>query len=333
MALVWIRPRLLSMYQRLQQPFLLANYLLYVLEIFLFLTNTSTNNVSNWWYADTSQFSTNGNSVYTFADPGMIDIKLIINDGRCFDSTIQSFSVNALPNLVPDVMHETCPQSEDGAINITANGGVAPFIFTWSTLQNTKDISNLTGGTYMLTARDPDGCEITETFVVNTLGGLTADFASAQTPNGIQFTDMSDTTATRWSWDFGDGQTSSSQSPAHSYAFNGRYVVCLVASDRFGCTDTTCDTLDVATAIDDLIAGKLNIYPNPANDQVFIDVSELTGQAFELKLFDGVGRLILSKKETAKEEMSLDISHLYPAIYFLVIESKDGKLSSKLLKK
>ncbi|MEA3496077.1 MAG: PKD domain-containing protein, partial [Bacteroidota bacterium] len=42
-----------------------------------------------------------------------------------------------------------------------------------------------------------------------------------------------------WSWDFGDGGTSSSQNPTYSYTEEGSYDVTLTITDNFNCTKTS----------------------------------------------------------------------------------------------
>ncbi|MEO0338819.1 MAG: PKD domain-containing protein, partial [Bacteroidota bacterium] len=61
----------------------------------------------------------------------------------------------------------------------------------------------------------------------------------------IQFTDVSTNTPTAWLWDFGDGNTSTQQNPAHTYAAEGQYTVCLTATNQFG-TDSTCAMVTLA---------------------------------------------------------------------------------------
>jgi hypothetical protein len=50
----------------------------------------------------------------------------------------------------------------------------------------------------------------------------------------ISFRDMSDTTTTRWIWDFGDGTNSTRKHPTHSYAQSGTYNVSLTVWNDLG---------------------------------------------------------------------------------------------------
>lgn len=59
-----------------------------------------------------------------------------------------------------------------------------------------------------------------------------------------------DGTISTYAWDFGDGQTSTEQSPVHIYAANGDYTVTLVVTDNDGRTDSDTRTLTVAPNVD-----------------------------------------------------------------------------------
>jgi len=50
----------------------------------------------------------------------------------------------------------------------------------------------------------------------------------------VQFTDTSTGSATSWSWTFGDGATSSLQSPGHTYVAAGTFIVTLTVSNGSG---------------------------------------------------------------------------------------------------
>ena len=51
----------------------------------------------------------------------------------------------------------------------------------------------------------------------------------------VQFTDESSNIPTSWSWDFGDGTTSTVQNPVHTYTESGVYTVTLEACNSLGC--------------------------------------------------------------------------------------------------
>ena len=75
-----------------------------------------------------------------------------------------------------------------------------------------------------------------------------AGFSSSCTNLGCSFTDSSsdsDGTVTGWSWSFGDGATSSVQSPSHTYAAAGTYMVTLTAADSGGATGSVSHTVTV----------------------------------------------------------------------------------------
>jgi len=57
----------------------------------------------------------------------------------------------------------------------------------------------------------------------------------------VAFTDLSTGPATSWSWDFGDGGTSTSQNPVHNYTVPGVYTVSLIATNGLG-SDTETKT-------------------------------------------------------------------------------------------
>ncbi|HNW97665.1 MAG TPA: C1 family peptidase [Bacteroidales bacterium] len=55
----------------------------------------------------------------------------------------------------------------------------------------------------------------------------------------VEFTDSSMFAPTTWSWDFGDGTTSTLQNPHHTYSSNGTYTVKLTATNANGSTNKT----------------------------------------------------------------------------------------------
>ncbi|HPR28621.1 MAG TPA: PKD domain-containing protein [Chitinophagales bacterium] len=105
-----------------------------------------------------------------------------------------------------------------------------------------------TGGSYevCLTVSNPYGSD-TYCETVTVPGAPETSFTWSGDPD-VSFTDLTLNEPTYWSWNFGDGSTSTEQNPVHSYAFNGAYNVCLTTSNALG-SDTYCATVSIGNAI------------------------------------------------------------------------------------
>ena len=64
------------------------------------------------------------------------------------------------------VTKPSCPNYNNGAIDLNPAGGVGPFTYTWSNGATTEDISGITAGTYTVTVTDGNGCQSRFTIVV-----------------------------------------------------------------------------------------------------------------------------------------------------------------------
>jgi PKD repeat protein len=72
------------------------------------------------------------------------------------------------------------------------------------------------------------------TNVANPVSNFIGSPLSGNYPLVVSFTDLSTNYTTTWLWDFGDGNTSNIQSPAHSYEYAGNFTVSLNSSNSAG---------------------------------------------------------------------------------------------------
>lgn len=101
---------------------------------------------------------------------------------------------------------------------------------------------------------------------------ITADFTASNTsgpaPLFVNFTDTSTTvraTIDSWYWDFGDGGTSSLQSPDHTYISSGTYVANLtIVNTSYSLVSTKLETITVASSVivANFSANVTSGYPN-----------------------------------------------------------------------
>ena len=89
----------------------------------------------------------------------------------------------------------------------------------------------------------------------------TAPFNAAFTPSKtsgvfpltVDFSDRSTGSPTSWAWNFGDGNTSTDQSPTHTYNTSGQFNVSLSISDGTSSDTTTKNNVIWATAVQDTL--------------------------------------------------------------------------------
>ena len=62
------------------------------------------------------------------------------------------------PEITAQVLGTSCEGAEDGLIEITVSGGVAPYSFQWNTGATSEDLSGLAPGGYAVTVTDSVGC-------------------------------------------------------------------------------------------------------------------------------------------------------------------------------
>jgi hypothetical protein len=81
---------------------------------------------------------------------------------------------------------------------------------------------------------------------------------------------------------------------------------------------------------------KTNIFPNPFYDQTNVVFELPNQQIIEVSLYDNAGKLIMiidsGKKTKGTYNYTINGSNLKAGIYFVVIETPTGKLSSKIIK-
>jgi PKD repeat protein len=105
-------------------------------------------------------------------------------------------------------------------------------------------------GTYTvsLTVTAPGGQSTKRKFVTVEPGEpLLADFSYTANGKTVIFSDTSVGTPTSWTWDFGDGGTSTQRNPRHTYKTTGTYTVSLTVTNAFRVSDTTSQFLDLTT--------------------------------------------------------------------------------------
>ena len=194
-----------------------------------------------------------------------------------------------------------------------------------------------TPGTYQVTliVGNPASCNKYDTVTtsVTVRPSPTAAFtyspAIAETNVPFTFNNQSQD-ASSYSWNFGDGRTSTLENPVHEYRKSGLYEVCLTATNQYKCSSKTCKTLEaVIYPLADVPSG---FSPNGDGNNDVFRVRGYGIASMNLKVFNRWGEQIF---ETSDQEIGWDGTYkgkpqeMDAYGYVLVVEFVDGTSTKK----
>ncbi len=143
----------------------------------------------------------------------------------------------------------------------------------------------------------------------------------------IDFTDNS-VNATSWSWDFGDGTTSTEQNPIHEYDGLEIYTVSLTVSNG-SCESTFTEIIDLTTSTYNLPNVKsLALLPNIGTGQFILQMELVEAEEISINIFNTIGKKVYSETigEFARINHFIDLDDLAAGAY--IIQIQVGKQST-----
>jgi PKD repeat protein len=160
----------------------------------------------------------------------------------------------------------------------------------------------------------------------------TANFSESISGNTATFTNLSTSIANtlNYSWNFGDGNTSSIASPSHTYTSSGTYTITLIASNCIF-SHTITKTIQVgALSINENAVGNFEFYPNPTTNQITIKVdNQLLGSVYTI--YDTIGKSVLNGK-ISSELNAIDLGNLSNGVYIIEVASEGNYFKNKFIK-
>ncbi len=141
-----------------------------------------------------------------------------------------------------------------------------------------------------------------------------------------------------YTWDWGDGNSSTGAYPSHTYDSAGYYNICLTIVDSTTCTFSYCDTStylykteatmvtinvvdQLPSGVNDLTAtvSSLIVFPNPSSGSFTLTLPPSSNQ---LNIYNTTGQLVQTQQVKNKTTLNLELSET--GIYFVqVITDKE----------
>ncbi|MEO0896454.1 MAG: T9SS type A sorting domain-containing protein [Bacteroidota bacterium] len=264
-------------------------------------------------------------------NPGTYYLSMTESIGNCFlTDTIQIDSLIDFPSIELGGDVQEC-------VSAVIDAGVGATTYLWNTGDTTQILNVQTSGIYSVEITNEFGCASRDTISVFIAPLPNAAFVS--NPNGLTIQFVNQSSLGSYSWDFGDGFTSSSISPIHTYQDSGDYVVCLIVNDFLNnCgQDTLCSTITVKplnTFSPGYIMPEMEVFPNPTESLVHVNILNPPSAKLNLALFDLTGQLILdigTQTIGQSADIELSLESLPAGTYIIRADWSNGVYANSLI--
>ena len=211
-------------------------------------SNSTTGSPSfTWNFGDGSATSSQTSPVHTYSAAGNYTVSLIASQGSCADTLTRTNYISIYNQ--PTASFSTSNVCIGDSVRFTNSTSSVDPVVSWawnfgdgnsSALQNPVHYYSSAGTYTVHLSASTTNCVDDTTITVTVSPGPVVSFAaSATTVCGNQAITFNNTTtgSPAYSWNFGDGNTSTQLSPSHSYSAAGTYSVTLIAVQG-SCSDT-----------------------------------------------------------------------------------------------
>ena len=290
----------------------------------------------------------------TFLSAGTVTVTLTAGNSAGSDVSTQTVTVQPapLPTATVTLSSGPTPACHEDQLSFSVAGtntGTNP-VYTWKVngavvqtgTQTTYSGSNFWNGdrvTCELTSDATCAAPMTVTsniYEVAISGSVpVANFSFSNTGGTYDFTDQTTGLPTAWAWDFGDGNTSTSQNPTHQYFGSGTFNITLIVSNGCG-TDTITQSITGRTP--DLPEGSLiQVFPNPSEGAFTVQLSGFAnGGSVEWQVMDLQARILQTSNDRLINgglETRIDLSGQSKGMYLLRLQNDGHTFVRKLIVK
>ncbi len=181
-------------------------------------------------------------------------------------------------------------------------------------------------GTYMDTITNAIGCD---SIITINLFETIVDTSVTQTGNSL----IANAAGATYQWidcQNGNAPIPGENSSTFTASANGSFAVIVT---KFGCTDTSsCHTITMLEISDPYLFTNIKIYPNPANDQIQIDLGGLLNKG-TIELINITGQVLIKKAFLNQHYAMLDIHQLPKSEYLVrVIINDETAVTRRFIK-
>ena len=106
-----------------------------------------------------------------------------------------------------------------------------------------------------------------------------------------------------------------------------------IAGDFGGSSSVTVENTGGTTGIEDMTENSISIYPNPSNNFIMVDLTQLSMEANSIEIYDVTGKYMGSFTVESNGIMKLDLSDYTSGMYQVRIDTSDAPIVKRFVKK
>ncbi len=282
-------------------------------------TTIGVNAVSNAVYSWSNGSVNNQISV---SDPDTYSVTITLNGCSVSDSLeVEEYPLPSI-DLGADI--ESC----EGETEILDAGIFTSYI--WSTGATTATIEVSESDDYSVTVTDGNACSDSDNVEVDFLSLPEVDFNFTINELSVNFTSIS-LWASDFTWDFGDGNTSTEESPTHVYAGAGTYQVVHEAINYCGESEIEKEVI-ISLDVAENNTQPVRMMPNPVKESLTIQVEQEMGVE-QINLYSMEGKLIRTIHTLKTDnQFTLSMADLSTGVYFVELKGNQHQSLHKIIK-
>lgn len=291
-------------------------------------TVTLTSGVSDQYQWNTS--ATDTLQSITVSTSGTYSVTVTDTNG-CSATSSQVVTVLTQPAIDAGSNDSTCLSTN---INLMASGGLSYVWHPGNSLSDSTIVNPVAGPTvtttYTVIGTASGGCTNIDSVTVTVLG-------NPAVPVIVKANDtlICSASATAYQWYLvGTGAIAGATNSFYVYTVNGNYYVevfnaqgCSTVSTMFGVIDIGIDEMDQQAV--------LNVYPNPANNELTLEISLSKSSAVKINMLNVAGQAVYREQLsqfTGVYKKQVDLKDLAKGIYYLQVITDGDVVTKKIIK-
>jgi hypothetical protein len=319
-------------------------------SFYFFDESITSDSITGWnWMFGNGASATTQNPQVTLSGTGFVYVCLTITTSGGSSCTYCD-SVNLSPNIPCDfsadinVTPVSTINGNDGAINLTVNGGTPPYTFIWSNNAQTEDIFGLTAGIYTVQIRDANpncqGLFYTATIyspmdsnnvIVDTLNCPVIDTCLNFTPNSfyISHVQITNNNTIIVTWVFVSNGMLQTLEVEYQFTQFGSQMIVLTLNcngNKNLASYVSYINVNQSLLVNDNNQNKFKVYPNPTTNLFTIE----SKAPYTLQIMDVSGREIYL--ENVNESIQpVSLKNIPNGLYFISVIQGKTKTTQKLI--